>query len=66
MISGLFSTSIVLQVLSDFVANIDLHVLKGDSCSLDLIIGKDFIKNNSISVLYNLFGEDLESKVLLF
>ncbi|KMQ90234.1 retrovirus-like pol polyprotein, partial [Lasius niger] len=66
MISDLISTSIVLQVLPDFVANIDLHVLKEDSCSLDLIIGRDFIKNNSISVLYNPSGEDLESKVLLF
>lgn len=60
------STTIVLQVLLNLVANIDFHVLERDHCSLDLIIGRDFIKNNSITVLYSPSDKDLESKVLLF
>lgn len=62
----IISTSIVLQVLPDFKANIDLHVLENDSFSLDLIIGRDFFKNNFISVLYNPSGENLQNKIRLF
>jgi len=65
-IAGRISTTIVLQDLPDLVADIDFHVLQKDHCSLDLIIGRDFFKNNSISVLYSPSNRDLESKVLLF
>lgn len=65
-ISGLVSTTIELQVLPNFVSNIELHILEDDTCSLDLIIGRDFVKNNSITVLYNPSGENLENKILLF
>lgn len=65
-ISGIISTQISLQILPSFTASINLHILQDDSFSLDMIIGRDFIKDNSISVLYNPSGKELHNKIMLF
>lgn len=63
-ILGSISTVINLQSLSNYLAEINLHVLGSDSISADLIIGCDFFKYNKIKIIYNPF-ENSENKLNL-
>ncbi|XP_025268228.1 uncharacterized protein LOC105254772 [Camponotus floridanus] len=49
-ILGIWSTSIIFKDLPTLLASIDLHVLKNDAFSADLIIGRDFLSKYEIDV----------------
>lgn len=65
-VSGIFTTNIKLAALPDLTAIIKLHVLENTSFSTDIVIGRDFIQDQKLSVHFYPSGDDLESRLQLF
>lgn len=63
---GNISSSIQLESLSNLLLPIDLHVLKDSFAAADLIIGRNFLTNNKITVTMNFSEEKLNKRVKLF
>lgn len=70
---GSIRTSVCFKQLPDITANINLYVLKENVAPTDVIIGRDFLKDQRIAVLYDPanthgLGEDknITSKAFLF
>ncbi|EZA57985.1 hypothetical protein X777_01993 [Ooceraea biroi] len=49
---GSIQATICLESLKEIKASINLRVLKDDLLSADIIIGRDFLEDNNITVLY--------------
>lgn len=62
-ILGIWSTSIVFEDLPSLVVRIDLHVLKEDAISADIIVGRDFLSKYQI---VSIRSNEEKSKVALF
>ncbi|KMQ87776.1 hypothetical protein RF55_12857 [Lasius niger] len=63
---GLISSSLQLKDLPNLTVPIELHVLENNFTSADLIIGRDFLANNKISVTMNFSKKNLEDRIELF
>lgn len=57
---GLISSSLQLESLSNVTVPIELYVLKNNFASADLIIGRDFLAINKISVTMNFSKKNLK------
>ncbi|CAL1672453.1 unnamed protein product [Lasius platythorax] len=61
---GLIDTKI-LESLPNIMSNINLHILKNNSFTTDLIIGRDFLIENEIQLIYILAKEIIKDKLYL-
>lgn len=46
-------TSLRLELLPDLVINIDFRVIDNQSWPTDIILGRDFLVNNQVSLIFN-------------
>lgn len=65
-IAGYTTSFITLETLPNFNAIIKLHVLKKDRFPADVIIGRDFVRQNKIIVIHDLTDNELNNRVELF
>lgn len=65
-INGIINTNIKLQLLPNFDATIQLHILNNQLSSADIIVGRDFIESNKITIIINPFSVESEDRLQLF
>lgn len=65
-IQGYFSTSVKLKALPNLLTPIDLHVLRDNASSADMIFGRDFLAEHEISVLIKKDKNETDNKIKLF
>lgn len=63
---GFVSTNIVLESLPDLIASVKFSVLKQSFNVANLVIGRDFLKSNKISVTINPSVEEFDTRIELF
>lgn len=64
-ISGITRSTIILEQLPDTSLEIKLHVLRESSISIDIVIGRDFLENQNIDLLYSPTEKNKEEMFML-
>ncbi|XP_029169193.1 uncharacterized protein LOC114939131 [Nylanderia fulva] len=65
-ILGIISLKLKIEKLNSKEFSVDLHVLNSESFQGDIIIGREFLYKNKLTLVYNPAAKDIEQKINLF